>query len=183
MMNQAMEMGDKATWVSAILAAIAILYTYFQNRQQQKSQVQTDELQRQASEIAARQAEATERRALATERMLAQFMASLMPVSSGPAGEEPDAGGSASSVDWSLSREGNLFVLRNEGEATATKVRVTVGDHPAGLTRRLPEDAVVRANEAVEFLVLGAWGKPVPRQIHVTWAGHEEPVAVPVPSQ
>ncbi|MFD3646357.1 hypothetical protein ACFWUT_23435 [Streptomyces cyaneofuscatus] len=176
MMNQALEAGDAGTWVSAAVAAIAILYTYLQNRQQKSAQAQTDLLQREASAIAGREAEAAERRALALEQMVERLaLAQAQP------GVQPDSSPAAAPVSWSCRREHqNLFVLRNEGDEVATGVHVTVGGHPSGLTRRLPENAVVRGHESVEFLIIGAWGHPIPREVEVTWAGREDSVIVPV---
>lgn len=181
MIYQAMETGDQATWVSAVVAAIAIIYTYVQSHQQKKSQARAEELQRQASEIAARQAEAAERRALATEQMLERFIASSLPPGQG--GEAHDQRTSRKPVDWSLAREKDLFVLRNEGDEVATDVCVTTGDNPTGLAWHLPENAVVRAHEAVEFLMAGSMAAPMPRQIYVTWAGHEDSLVIPVPAR
>ncbi|NEC43252.1 hypothetical protein [Streptomyces sp. SID8016] len=176
MMNLALEMGDWGTWAGLVPAAGAILYTYIQHRQQKADQARTDALQREASEIASRQAEAAERRALALEQMVERLAL---------AQSHPDARAETSegkgSISWSCYREQkNLFVLRNEGDETATGVHVTVGDHPSGLTRRLPENAVVRAHESVEFLIIGAWGHSVPREVRVSWAGQDEPVVVPI---
>ncbi|MFD9763212.1 hypothetical protein ACFWXI_06665 [[Kitasatospora] papulosa] len=176
MMNQALEMGDLGTWAGLIPAAGAILYTYIQQRQQKAAQARTDTLQENASAIASRQAEAAERRALALEQMVERLaLAQAQPEA------QPEASPTTAPVSWSCHREQkNLFVLRNEGEEVATGVHVTVGDHPLGLTRRLPEDAVVRGHQSVEFLIMGAWGHPVPREVEVSWAGREEPVIVPV---
>ncbi|MFH9610452.1 hypothetical protein [Streptomyces sp. NPDC017448] len=176
MMNQALEVGDLGTWMGLIPAAGAILYTYIQHRQQKTAQARTDTLQQEASAIASRQAEAAERRALALEEMVERLaLAQSQP------GARPEVSPAAAPVSWSLHQEQkNLFVLRNEGDEVATGVHVTVGDHPSGLTRRLPEDAVVRGHESVEFLIIGAWGHPVPREVEVSWAGREEPVVVPV---
>ncbi|MFF1423148.1 hypothetical protein [Streptomyces sp. NPDC058280] len=185
MMNQAIETGDAATWVTVLIASAALLLTLWQMLQQRTDQAQRNELDSQAAALANRQAEAAERRALAVEQGLTQLLESLPPVMQAHAQAQLDAAqhpvASPNSISWSLDRRKNTFVLRNEGDETATGVRVSLGDHPAGLTRRVPEDAVVRSHESVEFLIMSAWGSPVPRELKLSWEGHEKPITLPLP--
>lgn len=85
-------------------------------------------------------------------------------------------------IRWSLQRKGkNSFVLRNVGTATAEGVRVQP-DSASAIARNLPESATLRPNESVEFLMIGAMGRPVPNEILVVSNGYEdEPQVVPVP--
>jgi hypothetical protein len=50
-----------------------------------------------------------------------------------------------------------------------------------GSTRGVPEDAVVRADETVEFLMTPERGRRLPESVLVTWEGQPTPVRVPVP--
>ncbi|MCB5169317.1 hypothetical protein LG634_31470 [Streptomyces bambusae] len=186
MMNQAIEMGDAATWGATLTASAALLLSLWQFWAQKMEQARRDEVDSQAAAVANRQAEAAERRALAVEQSLQQLLASLAsardPLEQDELETAERAASSAEAVSWRLARSKNTFVLRNEGNVTATGVRVGLGDHPAGLTRRVPEDAVVRPNESVEFLVIGAWGQPVPREFQIYRDGQEEPEILAVPS-
>ncbi|GAA1016969.1 hypothetical protein [Streptomyces thermogriseus] len=188
MLTMAIETGDAATWASSVVALLALLLTAVQYWQQSKRQAQQkeeqaarDRAQAEASQIATRQAEAQERRAYAMEQALQRVVRIL---------DEPRQGSldalSSDAVEgapaWQLAhKQGNAYVLRNVGTAVATGVRVDVGQHPRGLTRALPEDAVVRPQEAVEFLLLAAWGAPRPDSIRVVWDGGEQTLPVTEP--
>ncbi|MFE4574083.1 hypothetical protein, partial [Paenibacillus chitinolyticus] len=88
----------------------------------------------------------------------------------------------ADAVSWTLTRSSkNVFVLRNTGTETAAGVKVDLGHHPAGLTRRVPEDGVVRKGESTDFMVMSAWGSPIPRELWVSWDGCDETAVLPVP--
>ncbi|MFJ5017023.1 hypothetical protein [Streptomyces griseoluteus] len=172
------------------MALLAILLTAVQYWQQTKREARQrheqsvrDEAQAEASQIATRQAEAQERRAYAMEQTLAELVRALEQ-SRQLNGEPlpPGNGGGEGSVEWQLRhRKGQAYVLRNTGSVVATGVHVNVGEHPRGLTRSLPEDAVVPPHEAVEFLLIGAWGAPVPHSIRVKWDNGEQTLAVPEP--
>lgn len=175
MVTLGLEAGDAATWSSSAIALLAIGFAVWQQWKQGKGQAEADALAR-------RQMEATERRALVLEeslgRLIEQLPAALQAQALGGAPPErhPEA------VKWTLERTSkNVFILRNHGSETAEGVRVDVGEHPAGLTRRVPEDGVVRAHESLEFLIMGAWGHPVPRELKVWWDGKDEPAVLPVP--
>ena len=47
--------------------------------------------------------------------------------------------------------------------------------------RGVPENAVVRPGEAVEFLMAGSWGRPLPRSVLVSWDGQFTALPVQVP--
>ncbi|MGW7518962.1 hypothetical protein ACWGJ2_25575 [Streptomyces sp. NPDC054796] len=80
-----------------------------------------------------------------------------------------------------LERHGDhSYALRNTGAAVLTGVRV----NPVGLprvVRNLPEDAVVRPGETVEFLMASSSRSPLPKEIRVRWDGRAEEVPLPVP--
>ncbi|MER6152015.1 hypothetical protein [Streptomyces hirsutus] len=188
MLTMAIEMGDAATWASSGVALLALFFTAVQYRQQSKRQAQQEEeqaardrAQAEASQIATRQAEAQERRAYAIEQTLHAVVRMLDESRQGSLDALPSD--AAEGVpEWQLShKRGDAYVLRNVGTAVATGVRVDVGQHPRGLTRALPEDAVVRPQEAVEFLLLAAWGAPRPNSIRVEWDGGEQTLPVTEP--
>lgn len=178
MMTMALEPGDAATWAGSAIALLLAVVTAIQQRRQSKEQEQADR-------VAKRQTEAAERRALAVEEGLQRLIAGLPEALQGSAQAQLAAEPSrqAAAVRWELTRPGgNIFVLRNTGSETATEVNVDVGDHPAGLTRRVPEGGVVRAQESTDFVIIPAWGHPTPRELKVTWEGGAEQAVLPVPS-
>ncbi|WP_242892453.1 hypothetical protein [Actinomadura litoris] len=84
-------------------------------------------------------------------------------------------------VEWRLERTGkNRFVLRNVGSDMATGVTIDASQ-VATINRELPDGAAIRPGGSHSFLMLGTFGAPVPDEIWVTWDGHPEPVALPVP--
>lgn len=175
MNNLALEAGDAATWVSSAIALLAVAFTIWQQWRQGRMQAQADA-------IARGQLEAAERRALAVEEGLQRLLEQLPRSFQAQAQIAGTPVHETDTVSWHLERlSKNQLVLRNTGTETATGVRVDVGGHPAGLTRRVPQDGVVRAGESLEFLVIGAWQHPVPREIRVWCEGRDEPDIIPVP--
>jgi len=86
-----------------------------------------------------------------------------------------------SDVRWLLDRRGkNTFVLRNVGSDVAEEVRIPA-QTAATVSRNLPESATLRPNESVEFMMLGAWGAPIPNEIVVMSNGYPDGQVVPVP--
>ncbi|GHE84935.1 hypothetical protein GCM10018772_05080 [Streptomyces fumanus] len=173
----AIEAGDGAGWAGAFFAGITILITLWQQRRQRKQQEAADD-------IARRQAEAQERRMLAAEenlqRLIAQLPAAIQAHAQAQIATPPER--HAEAVSWELRRPNkNRFVLCNVGSETAAGVKVDLGGHPAGLTRRVPQDAVVRPKESVEFMMMAAWGAPLPGRVAVSWDGADEPAIVAVP--
>ncbi|MFI1963227.1 hypothetical protein ACH429_03660 [Streptomyces pathocidini] len=77
---------------------------------------------------------------------------------------------------WRLARTHRYtYALRNTGPETLKGVRVSVPNAEA-VVRNLPEDAVVRPGETVEFLMAGAPGRPFTPEVRVSWQGHPEGV-------
>ncbi|MGI3199647.1 hypothetical protein ACRJ4W_15450 [Streptomyces sp. GLT-R25] len=159
------------------VAVLTILLSLWQLRRQRKQQEVADGIARQ-------QAEAQERRMLATEenlqRLIAQLPAAVQTHAQAQIAAPPER--HAAAVSWELERPSkNVLVLRNVGTEVATGVKVDVGEHPAGLTRRVPEDGVVRKGESIDFMIIPAWGHPVPRELPVSWDGSDEPAVLRVP--
>ncbi|MFQ6147069.1 hypothetical protein ACLMNJ_29070 [Streptomyces seoulensis] len=176
-MTMALEAGDWAGWVGVLVAVLTVAVGLWQQKRQARSQKEADD-------IARRHADAVERRALATEealqRLVERLPAAVRTLAEAQIAAQPVR--HAEAVSWRLDRpKKNVFVLRNTGSEVATGVRVDVGDHPKGLTRQVPEDAVVQRGGSTEFLVLGAWGAPVPHEFRVSWEGGGEPAVLPVP--
>jgi hypothetical protein len=85
-------------------------------------------------------------------------------------------------VQWQLTRRAaNTFVLRNVGTDTAKEVSVDP-ESATGINRNLPEGVTLRPQESVEFIMIAAWGAPVPNEIQVSSTGFEDPQIVPVPT-
>ncbi|MBZ6085891.1 hypothetical protein KVH15_33450 [Streptomyces olivaceus] len=176
-MTMALEAGDWGGWAGVAVAVLTVAVGLWQQRRQNRRQVEADA-------IARRHAEVAERRALATEEAIQRLIEGLPAAVQAHAQAQVAAAPTrhAEAVSWELERPSkNVFVLWNTGTETAAGVKVDVGDHPAGLTRRVPEDAVVRKDASIEFMMLGAWGRPVPRQIRVEWDGAAEPAVLRVP--
>lgn len=177
MTTLALEAGDAAGWAGVAAAVLTIFLGLWQQRRQAKQQEVADG-------IARRQAEAQERRMLAAEenlqRLIAQLPAAIQAHARAQIDSPPER--HAAAVSWELERpKKNVFVLRNSGTEAATGVKVNVGNLPAGMTRRVPEDAVVREQESVEFMMIGAWGAPIPREISVSWDGADKSAVLRVP--
>ncbi|WP_141665734.1 hypothetical protein [Streptomyces prasinus] len=177
-MTMALEAGDWAGWIGVFVAVLTVALSLWQQRRQARRQIEADD-------IARRHADSAERRALATEealqRLIERLPAAVQAHAEAQIAAQPVR--HAEAVSWELDRpKKNVFVLRNTGSEVATGVQVDVGDHPKGLTRQVPEDAVVRKGESTEFMVLGAWGAPVPREFRVSWEGGGEAAVLPVPS-
>lgn len=103
--------------------------------------------------------------------------------SSGAPAHEPAAGAAASRPDvrWSLDRKSrHTFVLRNIGTETAVNVRIPQ-ETTTPMSRNLPARAVLKPKESLEFLMVPAWGHPIPNEIYVFSDGYQDaPQVVPV---
>ncbi|MFD6550368.1 hypothetical protein [Streptomyces sp. NPDC058398] len=175
MMTLGLETGDAATWASSVVAVLAVAFAIWQQWKQGRGQAEADA-------IARRQLEATERRTLVLEESLGRLVEQLPAALQAQARIAATPDRHPEAIAWELERRSkNLFVLRNQGTETAEGVRVDLGEHPAGLTRRVPVDGVVRKRESVEFVIIGAWQHPVPREVKVWWDGAAEPAVLPVP--
>ncbi|RKE20126.1 hypothetical protein BX266_3471 [Streptomyces sp. TLI_171] len=156
-------------------------FALWQTRRQNKDQREANRLLQEAAEQSHLQAEATERRAYAVEQMLDRLTAATASDVATPPAQFELAAPSPLSIAWSLEHRGkHTYVLRNEGTETATGVRVDPANLPPTAIN-VPENAVVRPQESVDFVMASTFGGLVPNEIWVSWDGHEEPVAVRVP--
>jgi type II secretory pathway pseudopilin PulG len=159
-----MQLGDLATWSAAVIAAIAIVFSYLAHREARASRKSNDKWQ-------AINAEAAVRSANAAEQALALQQASTEPITPTPHAD----------VEWELERPGKgRFVLRNTGNDVATGVTIDP-DQFQGFARQLPKDAAVRPRASVEFLASPSMGFRIPNEVWVSWDGVNQPVAVPIP--
>ncbi|MFF4563975.1 hypothetical protein [Streptomyces sp. NPDC001435] len=176
MVYMAVEAGDAATWASTLVAVLVAVTAWLQSRKTRGEQEEQARIQREATELAHRQTEAAERRAFAVEQMLEQLIATHELEPGSPPRPSP------SSIQWTLERRGkHLYLLRNVGSDTATGVRVDPSNMPS-IASNLPEDAVVRPGESVEFLMAASLATPLPGEIWVSWSLGGAPVAVSVPN-
>ncbi|MER5571641.1 hypothetical protein ABT083_36555 [Streptomyces goshikiensis] len=191
MMNLAVEAGDWGTWSASFVAIAALLYSLYQGWQQRRDQLRANELQAEASQLQQREVEAAERRALAMEETLARLVARAelaADVVSIPGSEaqglvpaEAESRHELGST-WAVERRGKHgYVLRNVSDRSLTGVHVNTSNLPP-VTRNVPEGAVVRAGESIQFLMAPAWGGPVPDEIWVSWDGQDQEVAVRLPT-
>ncbi|MFI2349485.1 hypothetical protein ACH492_21025 [Streptomyces sp. NPDC019443] len=176
MVNMAVEVGDAATWGSTLVALLVAVTAWLQGRKAKADQEEQARVQRETMELAHRQTEARERRAFAVEQLLEQLIATHELRPSSPPQPSP------SSVEWMLERRGkHVYLLRNIGSGTATGVQVDPSNMPS-IASNLPEDAIVRPGESVEFLMAASLATPLPGEIWVSWSLGGDPVAVPVPN-
>jgi hypothetical protein len=134
-------------------------------------------IQRESARAATLSAEEAKRANWLTEqRLLHEVSVGGSSASVRGANDQPD-------TEWLLTRRSkNTYVLRNVGNETATHVRV-IPESVSSLHRNPPEDATIRPQESVEFLLIGAWGKPVPNEIMVASGDNDAaPQVVPVPA-
>lgn len=94
-------------------------------------------------------------------------------------------GGSVASpqpqVSWRIEyRSGATYALRNIGTDTAEHVSVDASRAPA-INRRLPVDASMLPNEAVDIMLKGSMQSRMPNQLYLRWEGQPEWAAVPIP--
>jgi hypothetical protein len=165
-----MELGDMATWATAVIAAIAIVFSYLAHREARTSRKSNDKWQQTNAEAAVRSANAAE------QALTLQMQATKQVTGPAPSAQTP------TEITWRLERpQKNRFVLRNTGSGMATGVTIDP-DQFGGFARQLPKGVAVRKGASTEFLVLTANGHPHPNEIWVTWDGVDEPVALPVPA-
>lgn len=159
-----MSAADYAAWTSAGISAVALVVAAGAAGTSSKAL----RWQEDSAESARRSAEAAERANVIAERALS--------------GEKPPTQVEAESVVWVVEkRDSSRFVLRNAGSVVAEHVSVDKDELRLG--RNLPEDAVIRPGEGVDFLIFAAWGHPVPNQITVRWGDPDVPSerVVPMP--
>jgi hypothetical protein len=157
--------GDAPAWAAVIVAVLALIISCCSALLSWKSL----RWERLSAEAATRSAEAAERANRLAERAVEQRLQPPGIASEGPVGapiieRAPD-------VSWRIERPGeNRYVLRNTGSDVAEHVEVDPSQ--AGpIARNLPQDAVIRPGEGADMLIMGTWGKPVPNQLYVRWAG------------
>jgi hypothetical protein len=86
------------------------------------------------------------------------------------------------SVTWRIEKgSGALYVLRNTGTGTAEHVYVDESRAPR-INRRLPADSVIQPGAGHEMLLQGSMQSRMPTELYVRWAGHDDWVAIPLPS-
>ncbi|WP_020574189.1 hypothetical protein [Actinopolymorpha alba] len=159
--------GDLPTWVGIVISLIFSISALGVSIRALKWQRIGAEMQEIAAHAAVRQADAAERAIDLSEQQ-------LQP------GPTTSADRGPGSVSWALEHPGgHKFLLRNTGDVTATGVTIDEGNLP--ISRLVPKDARIRPEESVEFLMIPAWGRPVPSELWVTWDGSKEPAAVRVP--
>ena len=84
-------------------------------------------------------------------------------------------------IEWRIERgSGAEYILRNCGRDVAERVDVDQSRAPA-INRSLPAGAFIGPNEGHRMLLQGSWQSPLPPQLYVRWAGHDDWVAVPIP--
>ncbi|MFJ9853975.1 hypothetical protein [Streptomyces sp. NPDC101150] len=160
-----MQAGDIATWAGVAVTLLISVCAWTDSRRHAR-------IGQEANEISHMQAEAAERRASAVEDALAAALRVLGDRAPGPSLELPESwGGRRGEVRWEVRRCGrHRFVLRNVGSDTAFGVRID----PDGLgvsAHNLPQDATVRPDESVQFVMAAGFGRRLPDEVCVRWDG------------
>ncbi|MFI9046281.1 hypothetical protein [Streptomyces sp. NPDC053427] len=163
-----MQAGDISTWTGVAVTLVISSCSWVDSRRQAR-------IGKEANEISHLQAEAAARRASAVEDTLAAALRILGERGPGSSLELPESfGGVHGEVRWEVRRRGgHRFALRNVGSATAFGVRVD----PDGLgasARNLPQDATVRPDESVQFVMAAGVGRRLPGEVCVRWDGRAQ---------
>ncbi|MGW8624277.1 hypothetical protein C0R01_11175 [Streptomyces albidoflavus] len=153
-----MELGDVPAWLALALSAAAIAISVKAQRDGRRS------------------ADASERSAKAAEETLAD---QRRQEADRRAAEEAAAVPRALLRVTHVSRD--LFRLHNDGTGAAHNVTFVEEDLPAVFRLKGAGDVSLQAGEAVDFLMAGAWGKPIPPQLFAKWEGQVEPLPIQVP--
>lgn len=152
-----MDWGDVPAWAAFILSGVAIVVTWKARGDGKRSA--------DASERSAAVAEAAlaEQRAEAEERRRKE--------------EEADR----PRVELLCNHvTKDLYRLANEGTAPARNITFHQDDLPAVFRLNDGDEVSLNPGEAVDFLMAGSWGKPVPPQLFACWEGQDTPVPVRV---
>ncbi|MFJ9414322.1 hypothetical protein ACIRPT_09165 [Streptomyces sp. NPDC101227] len=160
-----MQAGDFATWAGVAVTLLISVCAWTDSRRNAR-------IGQEANEISHMQAEAAERRASVVEDALAAALRVLGERAPGLSLELPESWvGRRGEVRWEVRRCGrHRFVLRNVGSDTAFGVRID----PDGLgvsARNLPQDATVRPDGSVQFVMAAGFGRRLPDEVCVRWGG------------
>lgn len=160
-----MELGDWATWATALFAALALVISYLAHREARANRKSNEKWQEVNAEAAMHSAKAAEQAQTFVEALHAKT--------------EARAEQEARQVRWAIERTAkNVLILRNDSDNTATGVTID-GDQFNGLGRKLPKDATIPGHGSVEFLVISVGERPY--EALITWDGQEGPVTIPIP--
>ncbi|MFE6022359.1 hypothetical protein ACFQ6O_38420 [Streptomyces sp. NPDC056441] len=86
----------------------------------------------------------------------------------------------AATPEMGVRRPDLRYVLRNVGTGDAVGITVVLDEEP-GRYRNLPSGETLRPGQGHEFRQVTAAGMTRSTEIHVTWDGQDEPVALPLP--
>lgn len=173
--------GDWPAWV-AVAISLGGAWSGWRDRKRRR------QLDEEASQVARRIAEATEQRARAAEDRAAAIERLVAEQShrgrvDRPIGPTQAQHAAETGVRWAVEHvRGSMWALRNTGDTTATGVSIDREQLPQ-IVRYVPENAVVPAGASVEWMMAASWGSSIPHEVWVSWTGHPEPMAVPVPNQ
>jgi pyruvate/2-oxoglutarate dehydrogenase complex dihydrolipoamide acyltransferase (E2) component len=75
----------------------------------------------------------------------------------------------------------DLYRLENDGTGPALDITFEQDDLPPVFRLRNTGEVSLQADEAIDFLMAGTWGAPVPPQLFARWQGQDELVPLRVP--
>jgi hypothetical protein len=160
-MNAQAHFGDVPAWIAIALSSLAL----FRNWRSSK-------WEKQSAEAAVENAKQAGR---ANEIALRKLgISDQVPGASDARQAPPD-------VVWRLEKgDGAQYVLRNVGTDPAEDVYVDESRAPR-INRYLPEGLIIQPGVGHTMLLKGSWQQPMPNELWVRWAGHEDWFAVPMP--
>ena len=153
---------DAPAWAALVFSALALLVSCVGLR-----------WEKQSAQAAGRSADEAARANVIAQRALDKAPKGVATTGTGEQ--------TAPEVKWRIEKgDGSVYVLRNTGTGTAEHVYVDEARAPR-INRRLPSDSVVQPGAGHEMLLRGSWQQPMPNELWVRWAGHDDWVAVPLP--
>lgn len=75
----------------------------------------------------------------------------------------------------------DLYRLQNDGTAPALNITFDDEDLPPVFRLRGTGDVSLQPNEAIDFLMAGSMGRPMPPQLFARWEGQTEVVPLRIP--
>lgn len=165
---RAMEWGDVPSWVGIALSLGGAGWAYLNSRKAKIDSRKAKIDAAQAEERSDQALIASQSMASSSNRMadsLAEIAHAYAQARPGP-GELPTVRKPAWNVEY---RTGNAYVLRNVGTAAASHVLADAG---TSIAKNLPvgDGVTLEVGQGHQFLLIGAWGAPVPTSLEVTCA-------------
>ncbi|MCM8555376.1 hypothetical protein [Streptomyces sp. STCH 565 A] len=153
-----MELGDIPAWVACVLAAAAFIVSWKARGDGKRSATASERSAKTAEDaLALQRREAEERRQAEAEAARPRVQLRLEHVNK------------------------DAYRLCNDGTAPARNIVFDDEELPAVFRLRGTGEVSLEAHEAIEFLMAGSMGKPLPPQLFAKWDGQDAYVPLRVP--